>query len=126
MFGLAVGWLLHLVADGMWERTGDLPVAGVRFGVLGVPRRSPIRGTLFTDPFEHWRTWGGELVGLAALAWFWVAFELGDPNAGGSVPPRRSSAGVEWRLSDNCTPYGASPVELRRCPATVGLLPWTA
>ena len=36
--------------------------------------------SLVTDPLAHLSTWGAELVGLALLAWFWIAFELGDPE----------------------------------------------
>ena len=75
-FGIAVGWLLHLVADGMWEapRTFLWPAFGTAFA--SVPRE-PYSWDLLTDPLAHPWTWGGELVGLSILAWFWVAFDLG-------------------------------------------------
>ena len=77
VFGIGVGWLLHLVADGMWDapKTFFWPVAGTDFAT--VPRE-PYSWSLFTHPVAHWTTWAGELVGLGILAWFWVAFRLGE------------------------------------------------
>jgi hypothetical protein len=76
VFGVAVGWLTHLVADGMWEvpRTFLWPAFGTRFGATPA---EPYSWHLVTSPIEHLSTWGGELLGLAILAWFYVAFELG-------------------------------------------------
>ncbi len=75
-FGIGVGWLLHLVGDGMWRApvTFLWPAFGTEFA--GVPRE-PYSWDLLVHPLDHLGTWGGELVGLAILAWFWVAFRLG-------------------------------------------------
>lgn len=78
VFGIGVGWLLHLVADGMWDapKTFFWPVAGTGFAATPA---EPYSWDLFTDPLSHLGTWGGELAGVALLAWFYVAFGLGDP-----------------------------------------------
>lgn len=75
-FGLGVGWLLHLVGDGMWgaPETFFWPAFGTDFSE--VPRE-PYSWDLLLHPLDHLATWGGELIGLAILAWFWVAFEFG-------------------------------------------------
>lgn len=75
-FGLAVGWLLHLVADGMWSvpRTFLWPAFGSRFAAVPA---EPYSWALFTEPSAHVWTWAGEAAGAALLAWFWVAFRLG-------------------------------------------------
>jgi hypothetical protein len=77
VFGLAVGWLLHLVGDGMWEapRTLYWPAFGSGFAARPV---EPYTWDLFTRPFDHALTWGAELLGVAILVWFWIAFRLGD------------------------------------------------
>jgi inner membrane protein len=77
LFGLGVGWLTHLVGDGMWmaPRTFLWPAFGTRFGTHPA---EPYSLDLFVHPLSHGLTWGGELVGVAVLAWFWVAFGLGD------------------------------------------------
>ncbi len=75
VFGLPVGWLLHLVGDGMWNepRTFLWPSFGSE-----LPRSpEPYSWDLFTDPLSHLGTWGAEVAGLVLLAWFWVAFGLG-------------------------------------------------
>jgi inner membrane protein len=76
-FGLAVGWLLHLVADGMWSapETFYWPAFGTEFA--GAPAE-PYSGDLLTNPLDHVGTWGGEVAGALILAWFWVAFRLGE------------------------------------------------
>lgn len=76
-FGLAVGWLTHLVCDGMWQapRTFLWPAFGMGFSTRPA---EPYSWSLLTDPFAHLTTWGAELVGLVLLAWFWVAFEFRD------------------------------------------------
>ncbi|MDP9068927.1 MAG: metal-dependent hydrolase [Actinomycetota bacterium] len=75
-FGLGVGWLLHLVGDGMWSspETFLWPAFGNTFSAAPA---EPYTWDLFVHPLDHLATWGGELVGIAILAWFWVAFELG-------------------------------------------------
>lgn len=79
VFGLAVGWLLHLVGDGMWQapRTFYWPAFGADFAVRPA---EPYSWDLLVDPLGHALTWGGELVGVAILAWFWIAFRLGEPD----------------------------------------------
>ncbi len=77
VFGLGVGWLLHLVGDAMWDapRTFFWPIAGTKFA------RAPAEvysWELFTDPLAHAWTWAGELAGVAVLVWFVVAFRLYD------------------------------------------------
>lgn len=76
-FGLPVGWLLHLVGDGMWAepRTFLWPLFG---SDLTTGSAEPYSWGLFSAPLEHLATWGGELVGAALLAWFVAAFRLGD------------------------------------------------
>ena len=74
-FGLGVGWLLHLVGDGMWgaPETFFWPAFG---GEFSQEPREPYSWDLVANPWDHLGTWAGELVGLAILAWFWVAFEM--------------------------------------------------
>ncbi len=76
VFGVAVGWLLHLVGDGMWNapRTFLWPAFGTEFARAP---GTPIFGRPFGDPMDNLGTWGKELFGLAVLLWFWVAFRLG-------------------------------------------------
>ena len=77
VFGLAVGWLLHLVGDGMWRapETFLWPAFGTDFAA---GPREPYSWDLVTDPLSHLTTWGAEVAGAAVLAWFSVAFRLGD------------------------------------------------
>ena len=77
VFGLGVGWLLHLVGDGMWAapETFLWPAFGTGFATSPA---EPYSWDLIAHPLDHLETWGGEVVGLAILAWFWVAFRLGD------------------------------------------------
>lgn len=79
VFGVPVGWLLHLVGDGMWEipRTFLWPAFGTRFAS---EPGEPYTWDLFTDPLAHLGTWGAELVGLGILVWFFIAFRLGEGN----------------------------------------------
>lgn len=76
VFGLGVGWLVHLVADGMWNapETFFWPAFG---GDFSTRPAEPYSWDLFLHPFDHLSTWAAEAVGAAVLAWFWVAFELG-------------------------------------------------
>ena len=76
VFGLAVGWLLHLVGDGMWNapRTFLWPAFGTEFARAP---GTPLSVDQFTDPADNLATWAKELFGLAVLVWFWVAFRLG-------------------------------------------------
>ena len=75
-FGLAVGWLLHLVGDGMWNspQTFLWPAFGSAFSSSPA---EPYSWDLLTSPLSHLSTWGAEAVGTACLAWFYVAFRLG-------------------------------------------------
>lgn len=77
VFGIAVGWLTHLVADGMWgaPETFLWPAFGSEFATAPP---EPYSIDLFSHPFDHLAIWGGELFGIAVLAWFWVAFRLGE------------------------------------------------
>jgi inner membrane protein len=76
-FGVAVGWLLHLVGDGMWgaPETFFWPAFGTEFSTSPT---EPYSWDLFARPFDHVWTWAGEAVGAALLLWFWIAFRLGD------------------------------------------------
>ena len=77
LFGIGVGWLLHLVADGMWlaPLTFFWPAFGLRFSPAPA---EPYSLDLFGDPLAHLSTWSGELLGAGILAWFFAAFELSD------------------------------------------------
>lgn len=77
LFGLPVGWLLHLVGDGMWAAplTFFWPAFGLEFATAPA---EPYSLDLFTHPLAHLSTWGGEVAGAALLAWFYVAFRLGE------------------------------------------------
>lgn len=77
VFGIGVGWLLHLVGDAMWDgpQTFFWPVAGTDFATSPA---EPYSWDLFVDPRAHVWTWAGELAGLVILAWFIVAFDLRD------------------------------------------------
>ena len=79
LFGIGVGWMLHLVADGMWAapETFFWPAFGTEFSTSPT---EPYSWDLFLDPMAHLMTWTGELIGLAILAWFWVAFRLGEDD----------------------------------------------
>lgn len=76
-FGLAVGWLTHLVADGMWQAPEMFlwPAFGTTFES---PIGEPYSWDLLAHPLDHLSTWLAELAGVAILAWFWVAHRLGE------------------------------------------------
>jgi inner membrane protein len=76
LFGIAVGWLLHLVCDGMWQAPETFLWPAFGSGFARAPRE-PYSWDLLARPLDHLSTWGGELVGIALLAWFYAAFELG-------------------------------------------------
>jgi hypothetical protein len=61
----------------MWAapRTFLWPAFGTEFAT---EPREPYSWDLLRDPLAHLGTWGGELVGVAILAWFYVAFGLHD------------------------------------------------
>ncbi|HWC14734.1 MAG TPA: metal-dependent hydrolase [Actinomycetota bacterium] len=77
LFGLPVGWLTHLVADGMWQapKTFLWPAFGTGFSDAPT---EPYSWDLLVDPLSHLSTWGGELLGLAALVYLGAAFEFHD------------------------------------------------
>ena len=77
LFGIGVGWLTHVVADGMWAapETFLWPLFGTGFAASPA---EPYSWDLLVHPLDHLGTWGAELVGLAILAWFWIAFRLGE------------------------------------------------
>ncbi len=77
LFGLAVGWLLHLVGDGMWgaPETFLWPAFGSEFSAGPA---EPYSWDLFVHPLDHLGTWGGEMIGMVALVYLGAAFELGD------------------------------------------------
>jgi inner membrane protein len=79
VFGLGVGWLLHLVCDGMWQapRTFFWPAFGTDFATSPA---EPYSWDLIIDPAAHIWTWAGELAGIALLVWFFVAFRLGEKD----------------------------------------------
>ena len=76
LFGIAVGWLAHLVADGMWNapETFLWPAFGTEFSATPA---EPYGWDLLLHPWDHLGTWGGEVMGALILLWFYVAFELG-------------------------------------------------
>jgi inner membrane protein len=76
VFGVAVGWLLHLVVDGMWRAPVIFlwPAFGAEFPTAS---QEPYDWDLLAHPADHLGTWAAELVGALVLAWFAVAFGLG-------------------------------------------------
>lgn len=79
VFGIGVGWLLHLVGDAMWDapKTFFWPIAGPEFATTPA---EPYSWDLFTAPGLHLWTWAGELAGLLILVWFVIAFRLHEPE----------------------------------------------
>ena len=51
---------------------------GVELPVFGGTPAEPYSIDLLTHPLSHISTWGGELLGVAILVWFVVAFRLGE------------------------------------------------
>ena len=76
LFGVPVGWLTHIVLDGIWQtpKTFLWPAFGTAFDASPA---EPYSWALILDPGAHLMLWAGEIVGLLALAWFWVAHRLG-------------------------------------------------
>ena len=79
VFGLAVGWLLHLVADGMWSAPETFLWPAFGTGFASAPAE-PYSWDLFLHPAAHLGTWGAEALGLLALVYLGAAFELGDKD----------------------------------------------
>ena len=79
LFGIGVGWMVHLVLDGMWNapRTFLWPAFGLSFAT---EPREPYSWDVLLHPVDHLGTWAAEAVGLAVLYWFWVAFRLGEDD----------------------------------------------
>jgi hypothetical protein len=70
LIGLPIGILMHLVLDGVWAQTQVFwwPFFGWSFGTGAVPELD--HGATVTIVLE--------LVGIAALVWCWVTFDLAD------------------------------------------------
>ncbi|MFO7299422.1 MAG: metal-dependent hydrolase [Actinomycetes bacterium] len=74
---VGVGWLFHLLLDGMWMTQevffwpffGDFPSGEAPFWPAAWARATS----------DVWR-WLGEAVGLGYLAWLWKHLDLGDPE----------------------------------------------
>lgn len=88
---VGVGWLFHLLLDGMWVNQevlfwpffGDIPAGEAPFWRLAWDRA-------LSDP---WR-WVKELIGLSYLVWLWVGLGLGSPE-------RRRQVSKTGRLPEN-------------------------
>ena len=88
VMALGVGWLLHLLLDGVWVDPavlfwpffGDIPTGGSPFWPLAWERA-------MGDP---WR-WVKEAVGIGYLVWLWMNLGLGSA-------PRRREALASGRL----------------------------
>lgn len=91
LMALGVGWLFHLLLDGMWASDtvflwpflGRIPSGPQPFWPIAWERA-------LHDP---WR-WAKEVVGMAYLAWLWIALGLKDNR-------RRSSVLITGRLPDH-------------------------
>lgn len=72
LLALPIGAFLHLVLDAMWARTEVFwwPAFGLSFSGARLPSLSRPGAVLVLQ----------ELVGLAALVWWWRRFRLSDPD----------------------------------------------
>jgi hypothetical protein len=72
LLALPIGTFTHLVLDGMWARTHVFwwPLFGASFGSGGLPSFGRPLVVLVLE----------ELAGVAALAWCWGRFRLGEPD----------------------------------------------
>ena len=70
LIGLPIGLLMHLVLDGVWSVTEVFwwPFLGLDFGAGGLPELGRSTAVVLLQ----------ELIGAAALVWFWHHFELGN------------------------------------------------
>jgi hypothetical protein len=77
MMSVGIGWLFHLLLDGMWvdQRVLFWPFFGLELPTGEAPYWSLAWKRALSDP---WR-WGQELAGLAYLAWLWVRHGLTRP-----------------------------------------------
>lgn len=75
---VAIGVLVHLFLDAMWNQPETLwwPFLGLSFTTTGYETVADYLGWLLTD----WKTWAGEAIGAAYLAYLWVNGGLGDPE----------------------------------------------
>lgn len=75
---VGVGWLLHLILNGMWTNPEILfwPFFGRGLGPGDAPFWSLAWERALSDP---WR-WLKELAGLGYLVWLWFAVGLADPR----------------------------------------------
>jgi len=75
---LGVGWLFHLLLDGMWadENVFLWPFFGWQIPAGESPFWSLAWDRAFTDP---WR-WVTESIGLGYLVWLWIALGMSDPE----------------------------------------------
>lgn len=76
--GLGVGWLLHILLDGMWA-SQDLflwPFFGWEIPAGETPFWSLAWERALSDP---WR-WVTESIGLGYLAWLWITLGMSDPE----------------------------------------------
>lgn len=72
LLAVPIGTFLHLVLDGVWARTALFwwPVFGLRFPADGLPSLSRPALVLAVQ----------EVIGAAALAWWWRRFRLGEAD----------------------------------------------
>lgn len=103
LLALPIGTLLHLVLDGMWTRTFPFwwPLFGLSFGDARLPSLSRPVALVALE----------EAVGLAALAWWWRRFRLGERE-------RRAAFVRTGRLGRDLAAFGrtAAPPRLPSRP----------
>lgn len=80
---LGVGWLFHLLLDGMWlnEEVFLWPFFGWDLPAGASPYWSLASERALSDP---WR-WAQEILGAGYLVWLWLALGLGSPQRRRSV-----------------------------------------
>ncbi len=97
---LGVGWLLHLLLDGMWidEKVFLWPFFGVDISPGPAPFWSNAWNRALSDP---WR-WLLEILGAAYLLWLWFAVRLNERDhrrsffESGRLPARVSDSPGEY------------------------------